>query len=298
VQVPVGERRRLRCARGAGGEHEHRRIIRCAVDDRRWFGLRQARDLVGTEGDDDLAGERACRRGRRTGGGARRVQRRHDTTDADGSQVGNREQPVVGTQNGDTVPGLESETDEAAPQASDFAGEVAVGRGDTPGDDRDGIFRMAVDDGREIHGTTPPPAANALHVNVRSVASDPADDVIKVMIVDDTDHVRRMLRNMLELDGFLVVGEAGNGPDAVAAIDTAGPDVVVIDYKMPEVDGLETAARIRAKRPDQVMILYTAFVDPELEARARDVGVSVVLGKIEGLESLEREITRLCGTLF
>jgi DNA-binding NarL/FixJ family response regulator len=118
------------------------------------------------------------------------------------------------------------------------------------------------------------------------------------MIVDDTDHVRRMLRNMLELDGFLVVGEAGNGHDAIASIDKAGPDVVVIDYKMPELDGLETASRIRAKRPEQVMILYTAFVDPELESRAREVGVSVVLGKIEGLESLEREITRLCGTLF
>lgn len=130
------------------------------------------------------------------------------------------------------------------------------------------------------------------------VAPDPADAAIKVMLVDDTDHVRRMLRNMLELDGFIVVGEAGNGPDAVASIDKAGPDVVVIDYKMPEVDGLETASRIRAKRPDQVMILYTAFVDSELEARAREVGVSVVLGKVEGLESLEREITRLCGTLF
>jgi len=130
------------------------------------------------------------------------------------------------------------------------------------------------------------------------VAPDPADDAIKVMIVDDTDHVRRMLRNMLELDGFLVVGEAGNGPDAIASIDKAGPDVVVIDYKMPEMDGLETAARIRTARPDQVMILYTAFVDAELESRAREVGVSVVLGKVEGLESLEREITRLCGTLF
>ena len=133
---------------------------------------------------------------------------------------------------------------------------------------------------------------------MRSVAPDPADDAIKVMIVDDTDHVRRMLRNMLELDGFLVVGEAANGPDAIASIDKAGPDVVVIDYKMPEVDGLETAARIRNTRPEQVMILYTAFVDADLEARARDVGVSVVLGKVEGLESLEREITRLCGTLF
>lgn len=124
------------------------------------------------------------------------------------------------------------------------------------------------------------------------------DSPIRVMVVDDTDHVRRMLRNMLELDGFAVVGEADSGPAAVAAIADANPDVVVIDYKMPEVDGLETAARIRDIRPAQVMILYTAFVDAELERKARDVGVSLVLGKVEGLESLEREITRLCGTLF
>ena len=121
---------------------------------------------------------------------------------------------------------------------------------------------------------------------------------IKVMIVDDTVHVRRMLRNMLELDGFQVVAEAGSGQDAVEAVEAAAPDVVVVDYKMPDMDGLETATRIRALRPHQVMILYTAFVDPDLQARAEAVGVSVVLGKVEGLESLEREITRLCGTLF
>jgi response regulator NasT len=125
-----------------------------------------------------------------------------------------------------------------------------------------------------------------------------ADGPIKVMVVDDTEHVRRMLRNMLELDGFVVVAEAGGGEAAIEVIAGADPDVVVVDYKMPEVDGLETARRIRDLRPDQVMILYTAFVDPELERKARDVGVSVVLGKVEGLESLEREITRLCGSFF
>ena len=128
--------------------------------------------------------------------------------------------------------------------------------------------------------------------------ADVAEPPIKVMVVDDTDHVRRMLRNMLELDGFVVVAEAGGGLEAVDTITSADPDVVVVDYKMPEVDGLETARRIREVRPEQVMILYTAFVDPELERNARDVGVSVVLGKVEGLESLEREITRLCGSFF
>ena len=121
---------------------------------------------------------------------------------------------------------------------------------------------------------------------------------VKVMVVDDTDHVRRMLRNMLELDGFSVVAEASGGEEAVEAVDAADPDVVVIDYKMPVVDGLQAAARIREKRPEQVMILYTAFVDADLQRKARDVGVSVVLGKVEGLESLEREISRLCGIIF
>ncbi|HUF32878.1 MAG TPA: response regulator [Acidimicrobiales bacterium] len=121
---------------------------------------------------------------------------------------------------------------------------------------------------------------------------------IKVMVVDDTDHVRRMLRNMLELDGFEVTGEAASGADAITLADAVPPDAIVMDYKMPEMDGLVTAAAIRERHPDQVIILYTAFVSPELERRARDAGVALVIGKVEGLESLEREINRLCGSLY
>ena len=121
---------------------------------------------------------------------------------------------------------------------------------------------------------------------------------IKVMLIDDVDHVRRMLRNMLDLDGFTVVAEAASGAAAIAEIAAADPDVVVIDYSMPDMDGIETARQIRAARPDQVMIMYTAYLQPEVEQLAREVGVALVLGKVEGLESLEREISRLCGTLF
>ena len=121
---------------------------------------------------------------------------------------------------------------------------------------------------------------------------------IKVMLIDDVDHVRRMLRNMLDLDGFTVVAEAASGAAAIDGIAEADPDVVVIDYSMPDMDGIETARQIRAARPDQVMIMYTAYLQPEVELKAREVGVALVLGKVEGLESLEREISRLCGTLF
>jgi len=120
---------------------------------------------------------------------------------------------------------------------------------------------------------------------------------IRVMVVDDTDHVRRMLTSMLSLDGFDVVGGASGGPEALEGIAAADPDVVVIDYKMPGMDGLTTARQIRARRPDQTMILYTAYVDGEIERQAAEAGISVVLGKVEGLASLEREISRLCASL-
>jgi len=121
---------------------------------------------------------------------------------------------------------------------------------------------------------------------------------IRVMLVDDVDHVRRMLRNMLDLDGFDVVAEAAGGAEALGVIEAADPDVVVIDYHMPDVDGIEVARRIRALRPSQVMVMYTAFLQADVEQQAREAGVALVLGKVEGLESLEREIQRLLGSGF
>ncbi len=121
---------------------------------------------------------------------------------------------------------------------------------------------------------------------------------IRVMVVDDTAHVLRMLSAMLSLDGFEVVGEANGGAAALDTIDEADPDVVVMDYRMPVMDGLTAARRIRARRPSQIIVLYTAFIDEELERRADEVGVSLCVGKVEGLASLEREISRLCAALF
>lgn len=121
---------------------------------------------------------------------------------------------------------------------------------------------------------------------------------IRVMVVDDTDHVRRMLSSMLALDGYAVVGDAASGQSALDIIDDADPDVVVVDYKMPGMDGLDTARRIRERREGQVMILYTAYVDAELEREAADAGISLCIGKVDGLASLEREINRLCASPY
>jgi CheY-like chemotaxis protein len=76
------------------------------------------------------------------------------------------------------------------------------------------------------------------------------------------------------------------------AADT-DPDVIVMDYKMPGMDGLTAARAIREKRPSQAIILYTAYLDANLESEARAAGIALCIGKVEGLNQLERHITEL-----
>ena len=120
---------------------------------------------------------------------------------------------------------------------------------------------------------------------------------IRVLVVDDTDHVRRMLSEMLELDGFDVVGEAASGGEAVDVAARTLPDVIVMDYKMPGVDGLSAARRIKTTRPEQAIVLYTAYLDAQLEAEAKDAGIAMCVGKVEGLNQLERHLTEICRDL-
>lgn len=117
---------------------------------------------------------------------------------------------------------------------------------------------------------------------------------VRVLIVDDTDHVREMLAHMLLLDGFEVAGKAASGAEAISLVPLATPDVIIMDFKMPEMDGITATEHIRALNADVPVILYTAYLDAELEERARSAGVSACIGKVQGLTSLEREISALC----
>ena len=114
------------------------------------------------------------------------------------------------------------------------------------------------------------------------------------MVVDDTDHVREMLATMLELDGFDVVAKVAGGAEAIAEVEDAAPNIVVMDYKMPGMDGLAATRRLRELAPAVPVILYTAYIDDALEAAAREAGAALCLGKVEGLEQLERQISEMC----
>jgi two-component system, response regulator PdtaR len=113
------------------------------------------------------------------------------------------------------------------------------------------------------------------------------------MVVDDTDHVRNMLVDMLQLDGFTVVAAAASGSEAIRRASQEHPDVIVMDYKMPGMDGLTAAKSIRSRTPTQPIILYTAYLDKLLESQAEEAGVALCVGKVEGVNQLERRINEL-----
>src|SRR5690349_17510022 len=92
--------------------------------------------------------------------------------------------------------------------------------------------------------------------------------MIRVLLVDDEELVRFGLRTVLEAAGdFAVVGEAGNGADGVAAARELRPDVVLVDIRMPVMDGLAATERILAlPHPPQVAVLTTFHVDEYVHA--------------------------------
>ena len=100
----------------------------------------------------------------------------------------------------------------------------------------------------------------------------------RVVIAEDEALIRMDLAEMLAEDGYDVVGQAGDGEKAVALARDLRPDLVVLDVKMPKLDGITAAQRIAEDRIAPVVIL-TAFSQRDLVERARDAGAMAYLVK-------------------
>src|SRR6202047_4589606 len=100
----------------------------------------------------------------------------------------------------------------------------------------------------------------------------------RVLVAEDEALIRLDLAEMLREEGYEVVGEAGDGQEAVDLADSLKPDLVIMDVKMPRRDGIDAASEIASKRIAPIVVL-TAFSQRDLVERARDAGAMAYLVK-------------------
>ena len=132
---------------------------------------------------------------------------------------------------------------------------------------------------------------------------------IRVVIAEDEAIIRLDLKESLEEEGYEVVGEAGRGDQAIELVRELRPDLVILDIKMPVMDGLTAAKTIAAERLCAVLML-TAFSQREIIEEARDAGalaylvkpfqkndlipaIEVAIGRFRELQNLDGEVDTL-----
>jgi DNA-binding NarL/FixJ family response regulator len=108
---------------------------------------------------------------------------------------------------------------------------------------------------------------------------------LKILIVDDNLVIRKMLRSFIEHNtDWQVCGEAENGLIAIQKVAELNPQVVILDFSMPVMNGLDAARRISADFPHVAMVLFTMHNSEQLREDARSAGVKEVVSKMESLE--------------
>ncbi len=99
-------------------------------------------------------------------------------------------------------------------------------------------------------------------------------DEVKIVIADDHPIVRQGLRQMIEAEkNFTIVGEAGDGEDALQLIETHQPDVAVLDIDMPRIGGFDVARQLKRKKSEVGIIFLTMHSEEEIFQTAMDLGV-------------------------
>ena len=120
----------------------------------------------------------------------------------------------------------------------------------------------------------------------------PAPPPPKVLIVDDNDLMRTLLRGILRSENYLIIGEAKNGALAIEFIERQVPDIVFLDVMMPEMDGLEALTNIKEKNPEIVVIMITGNPSKENVEESIQGGASGFIIKpfnsAKVLDTLER----------
>ncbi len=111
-------------------------------------------------------------------------------------------------------------------------------------------------------------------------------DGIKILIAEDNVLLRGVLCDALEEAGMSVVGQAGDGVEAVREAERTRPDVIVMDMRMPNVDGIEATEQIAAAEWAMPVVVLSAYDEPQMIEAALAAGASACLKKGVGLDEL------------
>lgn len=152
------------------------------------------------------------------------------------------------------------------------------------GEKSSGSVRMKNDERRGSSPTTHHPP----------LVTDQKNGTIRVLLVDDHAMVREGLRSLMQAYPEIeVVGEAGNGEEAVASAGDLYPHVVVMDVNMPVLGGIEATERITETRPGTVIIGLSVNASPRVQEAMKEAGAAALLSKESAAESLCRTILEL-----
>ena len=110
-----------------------------------------------------------------------------------------------------------------------------------------------------------------------------------VLLADDDERFRALVRSVLEDDGYAVVAEAGDAQGAIDLAEQHDPDIAVVDLVLPGAVGLSAVRALREARPERAVLVLSSLFDPAVEQEALELGAGY-LDKTEGLEALEAAI--------
>ena len=114
-----------------------------------------------------------------------------------------------------------------------------------------------------------------------------------VVVADDHPAMLEAVSEILERNGFEVVGRAADGRQAIALVEQSKPGIALVDVRMPGLSGIEVAARAAVASPDTAIVFYTAYGDRTLLAEALDVGGRGFVLKEAPLSDLVRAVERV-----